>query len=115
MRLVEPTSAAAAAASAALTAATVVARSTSNTQSVSEALASLGRSCQELLRLLAEDPPPSYQAISAALGMPVPSIGPTRQRCLRNLARHPRIVSITGRVPGSFTAGASDQHEGGAR
>ncbi len=84
-------------------------------QAVSEALASLGRSCQELLRLLAEDPPPSYQAISAALGMPVPSIGPTRQRCLRNLARHPRIVSITGRVPGSFTAGASDQHEGGAR
>ncbi len=70
-------------------------------RAVGEALNELGSRCQALLRLLAVDPPPTYEEISAALGMPVPSIGPTRQRCLRTLAKHPRIVGITGRVPGS--------------
>jgi RNA polymerase sigma factor (sigma-70 family) len=38
--------------------------------------------CQRLLRVLVTDPPPSYADAAAALGMPLGSIGPTRQRCL---------------------------------
>jgi RNA polymerase sigma factor (sigma-70 family) len=40
---------------------------------------------QALLRLLASDPQPSYREISAALGMPIGSIGPTRARALEQL------------------------------
>lgn len=42
---------------------------------------------QALLRLLAIDPAPSYQEISAALGLPIGSIGPTRARSLERLRR----------------------------
>lgn len=41
--------------------------------------------CQQLLRLLMVDEPPSYEELSAALGMPIGSIGPTRGRCLDKL------------------------------
>lgn len=41
--------------------------------------------CRRLLRVLAADPPPSYAEAAAALQMPVGSVGPTRQRCLRCL------------------------------
>lgn len=41
--------------------------------------------CQQLLRLLMVDTPPSYEELSAALGMPIGSIGPTRGRCLDKL------------------------------
>jgi hypothetical protein len=41
--------------------------------------------CVRLLRVLMANPRPSYPAVSAALDMPVGSIGPTRQRCLRRL------------------------------
>ncbi|GIG38957.1 RNA polymerase sigma factor [Cellulomonas phragmiteti] len=42
---------------------------------------------RELLLLLSTDPPPSYQEVSARLGIPVGSIGPTRQRGLARLRR----------------------------
>jgi RNA polymerase sigma factor (sigma-70 family) len=45
----------------------------------------LSDNCQRLLRVLFADPPPQYDEISAALGMPIGSIGPTRARCLANL------------------------------
>ncbi|PZT71369.1 sigma-70 family RNA polymerase sigma factor [Streptomyces sp. SW4] len=45
----------------------------------------LGERCRQLLRVLMASPPPSYQEVSAALGIAVGSIGPTRQRCLRRL------------------------------
>ncbi|MBC9725900.1 RNA polymerase sigma factor [Streptomyces sp. TRM68367] len=45
----------------------------------------LGERCRELLRVLMASPPPSYQEVSAALGIAVGSIGPLRQRCLRRL------------------------------
>jgi DNA-directed RNA polymerase specialized sigma24 family protein len=38
--------------------------------------------CQQLLALLTADPPVPYAEISARLGIPVGSIGPTRRRCL---------------------------------
>lgn len=50
-----------------------------------EELDCLGDRCRELLRALMASPPPSYQEMSAALGIAVGSIGPTRQRCLRRL------------------------------
>ncbi|MER6924547.1 RNA polymerase sigma factor [Streptomyces spiralis] len=45
----------------------------------------LGDRCRQLLRVLMASPPPSYQEVSAALGVAVGSIGPLRQRCLRRL------------------------------
>ncbi|MCQ9131432.1 MULTISPECIES: sigma-70 family RNA polymerase sigma factor [Streptomyces] len=45
----------------------------------------LGERCRQLLRVLIASPPPSYQEVSAALGIAVGSIGPMRQRCLRRL------------------------------
>ena len=41
--------------------------------------------CQGLLRVLMTTPPPSYADVSAALDLPVGSIGPTRGRCLDRL------------------------------
>ena len=54
---------------------------------VREAFARLADRDQALLRLLAADPPPSYTEISAALDMPIGSIGPTRARALERLRR----------------------------
>jgi DNA-directed RNA polymerase specialized sigma24 family protein len=35
-----------------------------------------------------------YAQISARLGIPVGSIGPTRRRCLDSLRRHPAIAAL---------------------
>lgn len=43
--------------------------------------------CQQLLRLLATDPPLDYDAIAELIGRPKGSIGPTRGRCLERLRR----------------------------
>jgi len=50
-----------------------------------EAFSELPAKAQMLLRLLFADPPPSYEEISAATGMPIGSIGPTRGRYLAQL------------------------------
>jgi RNA polymerase sigma factor (sigma-70 family) len=53
--------------------------------------------CQTLLRILMASPPPSYGDVSAALGTPVGSIGPTRGRCLdrlRELAAQAGLAAI---------------------
>jgi RNA polymerase sigma factor (sigma-70 family) len=52
-----------------------------------EALDRLSERCRQLLRIVAAEPRPDYADISAQLGMPVGSIGPTRGRCLDKL-RH---------------------------
>jgi DNA-directed RNA polymerase specialized sigma24 family protein len=57
--------------------------------------------CQALLRTLASDPAPSYDAVSAALDMPVGSIGPTRGRCLATLRRLIAGTRITSASPDS--------------
>lgn len=51
------------------------------------AFGELAGQCQSVLRLLLLDPPPSYAEISAALDIPIGSIGPTRARCLDQLRR----------------------------
>jgi RNA polymerase sigma factor (sigma-70 family) len=59
------------------------------------ALEGISPRCQHLLRVLMADPPPSYEEVSAALDMPIGSIGPTRARCLEHLRRHAARVGIT--------------------
>ncbi|HTX12640.1 MAG TPA: sigma-70 family RNA polymerase sigma factor [Solirubrobacteraceae bacterium] len=54
-------------------------------QAMSRGFSLLRASDQALLRLLMAEPSPSYEEISAALDMPVGSIGPTRQRALARL------------------------------
>ena len=58
---------------------------TERQKSVWEALAQLPSHCQRLLRMFMTDPPPTYDEITAALDMPLGSIGPTRRRCLDKL------------------------------
>ena len=58
------------------------------------AFAHLPPCCQQLITLLTEDPPVPYAQISARLGIPVGSIGPTRRRCLHKLRHHPAITAL---------------------
>jgi RNA polymerase sigma factor (sigma-70 family) len=60
------------------------------------AFAGLPSRCRELLSLLMSDPPPGYAPISAKLGIPVGSIGPTRARCLDRLRRSPHLAGVLG-------------------
>ena len=64
--------------------------------------AALSARCQALLRMLALEPPPSYEDIGAALGMAVGSIGPTRGRCLDNLRRAIQTRRIRTTPPHSY-------------
>jgi RNA polymerase sigma factor (sigma-70 family) len=59
-----------------------------------EAFAALPLSGQRLLAMLTADPPVPYAEISAMLGIPVGSIGPTRRRYLGKLRRHPAIAAL---------------------
>ena len=59
-----------------------------------EALTCLSPSRQQLMAMLIEDPPVPYTEISARLGIPVSSIGPTRGRCLDQLRHHPAIAAL---------------------
>jgi RNA polymerase sigma factor (sigma-70 family) len=51
------------------------------------AFAELPPRCRQLLAMLMADPPCPYAEISAALNIPVGSIGPQRARCLQRLRR----------------------------
>ncbi len=68
-----------------------------------QALLELPPDCQQLIALLTADPPVPYAQISARLGIPVGSIGPTRRRCLDKLRRHPAIAAL-------INADAEDAH-----
>ena len=59
-----------------------------------EALGRLPLSYQRLIGKLIEDPPLTYAQISAALNIPVGSIGPLRGRCLDQLRRDPAIAAL---------------------
>ena len=59
-----------------------------------EALAHLAPRDQQLIAVLIEDPPVPYAEISARLGIPLGSIGPTRGRCLDKLRRHPAVAAL---------------------
>ena len=66
-----------------------------------EAFAHLPPCDQELIALLIQDPPVPYAEISARLGIPVGSIGPTRGRCLDRLRRYPAIAALINAEPKS--------------
>lgn len=59
-----------------------------------EAFAALPPSGQRLIALLLEDPPVPDAEISARLGIPVSSIGPTRSRCLDKLRHYPAVAAL---------------------
>jgi RNA polymerase sigma factor (sigma-70 family) len=61
---------------------------------VREAFNRLPAPGRQLVAMLIEDPPVPYSEISAKLGIPVGSIGPTRQRCLDKLRRDPAIAAL---------------------
>jgi RNA polymerase sigma factor (sigma-70 family) len=63
-------------------------------QMVREALSSLPWTWRQMIELLMADPPASYAEISDQLGLPVGSIGPTRNRCLAKLRTllHPSLA-----------------------
>jgi len=67
-------------------------------QALREALAELPAGRRELLLLLVADPPLAYEQISARLGIPIGSIGPTRARALEQL-RRTRAVRGLGTDP----------------
>jgi RNA polymerase sigma factor (sigma-70 family) len=60
------------------------------------AFAGLPARCQQLLSMLASDPPHSYAEISAALEIPIGSIGPQRARCLNRLRRSLAVTTAVG-------------------
>jgi len=67
--------------------------------------AELPERCQQLLSMLMNDPPYSYAALSATLGIPIGSIGPQRARCLDRLRRSSAFTALvegetTVNVPG---------------
>jgi RNA polymerase sigma factor (sigma-70 family) len=58
------------------------------------AFAELPPRYQQLLAMLAKDPPVSYAEISATLQIPVGSIGPQRARCLERLRKSPALAAL---------------------
>ncbi len=60
------------------------------------ALTLLDEFCQQLIRVLMADPPPSYAEAAAILGIPIGSVGPSRGRCLEKLRRRAGISSGVG-------------------
>ena len=59
-----------------------------------DALTRLPPGSRQLITLLIADPPVPYAEISARLGIPVGSIGPSRGRCLDKLRRDPAIAAL---------------------
>lgn len=59
-----------------------------------EAFTHLPADGRRLIALLIADPPLCYAEISARLGIPVGSIGPTRSRCLDKMRRYPAIAAL---------------------
>lgn len=59
-----------------------------------EAFDQLSYRCQELLSLLAHDPPLTYAEIGARLNTAVGGLGPRRARCLAELRRCPALAAL---------------------
>ena len=59
-----------------------------------QAVSDLPPGYRDLIVLLTADPPVPYAEISAKLGIPIGSIGPSRSRCLARLRRHPAIAEL---------------------
>jgi RNA polymerase sigma factor (sigma-70 family) len=66
-----------------------------------EAFTDLPPAGQQLMALLIADPPLPYAEVSARLGIPVGSIGPTRSRYLDRMRRYPAIAALINAEPAS--------------
>jgi RNA polymerase sigma factor (sigma-70 family) len=66
------------------------------------AFADLPGHCQQLLGMLIEAPPASYDDISRRLGMPCGSIGPNRARCLDRLRRQLSLAAAAADDDGAI-------------
>ena len=64
-------------------------------QALREGMKALSKSRRELLSMLMVDPPMSYEEISAKLGIPIGSIGPTRARALEQLRNTEALRALT--------------------
>jgi RNA polymerase sigma factor (sigma-70 family) len=71
-------------------------------QALREAMLELPASRRQLLMLLLADPPPSYDEISARLGIPKGSIGPTRARILEQLRNSRALRTWASDEPESY-------------
>jgi RNA polymerase sigma factor (sigma-70 family) len=81
-------------------------------QALREGFATLPPRCQRLLRLLLEDPPPTYQDVSERLRIPMGSVGPTRARCLHKLRQCPALALLFADVPsGALPSDAKERGE----
>jgi len=70
---------------------------------VREALTRLQPRCRTLLqRLFLDDDAPSYEILADELKIPVSSIGPTRQRCLRKLRAILEKLGVRSRISEDF-------------
>jgi RNA polymerase sigma factor (sigma-70 family) len=69
---------------------------------------------RELIVLLTADPPVSYAEISARLGIPIGSIGPSRSRCLARLRRHPAIAMLIDADARPIACGGEPESRQGA-
>jgi RNA polymerase sigma factor (sigma-70 family) len=67
-----------------------------------EAFTCLPPEGQRLIAMLIADPPMAYAEISARLGIPTGSIGPTRSRYLDKMRRHPAVAALINPEPGSL-------------
>jgi len=74
-----------------------------------EAFTHLTPCCQHLIAVLIEDPPVPDAQISARLGIPVASIGPSRRRCLEKLRRQPAIAALIDAEAASAAGELSDR------
>ena len=67
-----------------------------------EAFTCLPPKGQRLIAMLIADPPVAYAEISARLGIPIGSIGPTRSRYLARMRRHPAVAALINAESGSL-------------
>ena len=74
-----------------------------------EAFAALPPSGRQLIAMLTADPPVPYIEISARLGIPVGSIGPTRRRCLDKMRRHSAVAALIDAEPPTMRSEMPDQ------
>jgi DNA-directed RNA polymerase specialized sigma24 family protein len=79
--------------------ASVTACTADRSTALRDALQALPERQRTLMQMLLTDREPSYAEISAALDMPVGSIGPTRARCIARLRSDQRLVSCVGDEP----------------
>ena len=49
---------------------------------------------RELVAALSVEPALSHRQLSERLGVPIGSIGPTRQRCLERMRKDPRVATL---------------------